>query len=142
MFKNMQFKIILIFFIIGIVVISGLGITYLNSVNKIQTQIENGDISQIEQIDNELEIMQKNNVTALIIAGVTFTVGGILIAIFLSRFVIYPIDKLIKSAEKIASGENVNVKETSQNTGEVADMENAFSIVTNELNQKLPSIQG
>ena len=145
MFKNMQFKIILIFFIIGIVVISGLGITYLNSVNKIQTQIENGDISQIEQIDNELEIMQKNNVTALIIAGVTFTVGGILIAIFLSRFVIYPIDKLIKSAEKITEEEKPNSK-NSKNTkkakknSELGNVENVIGTMTKELKEKLSEV--
>ena len=145
MFKNMQFKIILIFFIIGIVVISGLGITYLNSVNKIQTQIENGDISQIEQIDNELEIMQKNNVTALIIAGVTFTVGGILIASFLSRFVIYPIDKLIKSAEKITEEEKPNSK-NSKNTkkakknSELGNVENVIGTMTKELKEKLSEV--
>ena len=145
MFKNMQFKIILIFFIIGIVVISGLGITYLNSVNKIQTQIENGDISQIEQIDNELEIMQKNNVTALIIAGVTFTVGGILIAIFLSRFVIYPIDKLIKSAEKITEEEKPNSK-NSKNTkkakknNDLGNVENVIGTMTKELKEKLSEV--
>ena len=145
MFKNMQFKIILIFFIIGIVVISGLGITYLNSVNKIQTQIENGDISQIEQIDDELEIMQKNNVTALIIAGVTFTVGGILIAIFLSRFVIYPIDKLIKSAEKITEEEKPNSK-NSKNTkkakknSELGNVENVIGTMTKELKEKLSEV--
>ena len=145
MFKNMQFKIILIFFIIGIVVISGLGITYLNSVNKIQTQIENGDISQIEQIDDELEIMQKNNVTALIIAGVTFTVGGILVAIFLSRFVIYPIDKLIKSAEKITEEEKPNSK-NSKNTkkakknSELGNVENVIGTMTKELKEKLSEV--
>ena len=145
MFKNMQFKIILIFFIIGIVVISGLGITYLNSVNKIQTQIENGDISQIEQIDNELEIMQKNNVTALIIAGVTFTVGGILVASFLSRFVIYPIDKLIKSAEKITEEEKPNSK-NSKNTkkakknNDLGNVENVIGTMTKELKEKLSEV--
>ena len=145
MFKNMQFKIILIFFIIGIVVISGLGITYLNSVNKIQTQIENGNISQIEQIDNELEIMQKNNVTALIIAGVTFTVGGILVAIFLSRFVIYPIDKLIKSAEKITEEEKPNSK-NSKNTkkakknNDLGNVENVIGTMTKELKEKLSEV--
>ena len=145
MFKNMQFKIILIFFIIGIVVISGLGITYLNSVNKIQTQIENGDISQIEQIDDELEIMQKNNVTALIIAGVTFTVGGILVASFLSRFVIYPIDKLIKSAEKITEEEKPNSK-NSKNTkkakknNDLGNVENVIGTMTKELKEKLSEV--
>ena len=51
--------------------------------------------------------------------------------------------KLIKSAEKIASGENVKLEENIQNlgnAGDVGDLENAFSIVTNELNQKLSEV--
>lgn len=36
MFKNIQFKIILVFFIIGILIISGLGIFFLNATNTLE----------------------------------------------------------------------------------------------------------
>lgn len=142
MFKNIQLKIILIFFIIGIIVISSLGITYLNSINRLQAQIENGDINKIEQIDNEINVMQKNNVTSLIIAGVTFTIGGILIAIFLSRFVIYPIDKLIKSAEKIAEEEKITNKKSKKNkkNNDLGNVENVIGTMTKELKEKLSEV--
>ena len=51
--------------------------------------------------------------------------------------------RLIKSAEKIASGENIKIEDKVQNigdAGDVGDLENAFSIVTNELNQKLNEV--
>ena len=88
MFKNIQFKIILVFFLIGIIIISGLGIFFLNSVNQINIQIENGQVSNIEQISNMINNIGLNTKTTLIIAAVVFAVVGGLIAIFLSRFVI------------------------------------------------------
>lgn len=36
MFKNIQFKIILVFFIIGILIICGLGIFFLNATNTLE----------------------------------------------------------------------------------------------------------
>lgn len=38
MFKNTQFKIMLIFFIIGILIISGLGIFFLKSINTVEVR--------------------------------------------------------------------------------------------------------
>ena len=43
MLKTIQFKIILIFFLIGIILISGIGIAYINSINILNTQIESGE---------------------------------------------------------------------------------------------------
>ena len=40
MFKNIQFKIISIFFLIGIIIIVGLGIFFVNSINDLEYQIE------------------------------------------------------------------------------------------------------
>ena len=49
MAKNIQFKIVLIFFIIGITIISGLGIYYINSLNTIQAQIGEVTVNEIQQ---------------------------------------------------------------------------------------------
>ena len=42
MFKNIQFKIILVFFIIGIIIISGLGISFINSLQMIKCKSRRG----------------------------------------------------------------------------------------------------
>ena len=48
--------------------------------------------------------------------------------------------KLIKSAEKIASGENVEIEKNETHDSEVGDLTNAFSIMTTELKQKLNEV--
>ena len=50
--------------------------------------------------------MKSTNITAIIVVSIIFAIGGLLTAIILSKFVIYPINKLIKSAEKITEEEN------------------------------------
>ena len=105
MFRSIQFKIIVVFFLIGIIVITGLGLVYIQSINHLEVNLGNKEIGNMEELAQFIEQMRNMNITALIIAGIVFFVAGILIAIVLSRFVIYPINKLIKSAEKITEEE-------------------------------------
>ena len=108
MLKNIQFnKIILVLFLIGMIVISGLGIFFLDSLNTLNEQIQQGQTVQIQEIQNK-------TIWVLEIAGVGFAIVGILAAILLSKYFIYPINKLIKSAEKITE-EDRNVKRIFKN---------------------------
>ena len=134
---NINLKIVIIFFILGIVLILGIGtscILMLNQIEKLGTTQEN--FALVENVRNQL--LQTKII--IIIAISVYTLISILIGFFVLKAVVSPMKRLIKSAEKIASGENVNVKETLQNSGEVADLENAFGIMTNELNQKLSEV--
>ena len=108
MLKNVQFKIILVFFLVGILIISGLGIFFLNSLNILSTQV--GQTIEYSEISNLINNINENTKTILLIASILFSVIGILVAIFLSRFVIYPINNLIQSAEKIANDDK-NLKQ-------------------------------
>ena len=54
MFKNIQFKIILIFFLVGIIMIGGLGTFYIYSLNTINSQIEAGQVAEIGQITEQI----------------------------------------------------------------------------------------
>lgn len=135
--KNVNLKIVIIFFILGIVIILGFGasnIFMLNQMENIGTNQENAELMQTitEQISQTKLI--------IIIAMVVYTIISILIGYFVLKAVVSPMKKLIQSAEKIASGENVKVDENIQNIGAVGDIENAFGIVTNELNQKLNEV--
>ena len=97
MFRNIQLKIIVVFFLIGIIVITGLGLVYIQSINDLEINLTNKEIGTVGELAEYIEQMRNTNITALIVAGVVFLIAGILIAIVLSRFVIYPINKLIKS---------------------------------------------
>ena len=138
MLKNVQFKIILVFFLVGILIISGLGIFFLNSLNILSTQV--GQTIEYSEISNLINNINENTKTILLIASILFSVIGILVAIFLSRFVIYPINNLIQSAEKIANDDK-NLKQIKNKKGkDVGDLENVFGIMTTELKQKLSEV--
>lgn len=141
MFKNIYFKIILIFFLIGIIIISGLGIFFGNSLNLLNLQLQTGQVFNIEQLQSAVENIQKDTIISLIIAGVLFATVGISIAIFLSKFVIYPINRLIESAEKITEEDKTRSRLFRNNKkNEVGDLENVFGVMTTELKEKLSEV--
>ena len=106
----------------------------LNQLEEIGAIQENVEL--IESIRNQVSQIK----LIVIISIVMYTIISILIGYFVVKAVVSPMKRLIKSAEKIASGENVEVNQNAQNNGEVADLENAFSIMTNELKQKLNEV--
>lgn len=135
--KNINLKIVIIFFVLGIILIIGLGISYifmLNQLESIGNSQENMEL--IGSINNQI----KQTKILIIVAMVVYTMISILVGYFVLKSVVSPMKKLIKSAEKIASGENIKIEDKIQNTGDLGDLENAFSIVTNELNQKLNEV--
>ena len=137
MFKNTQLKIILIYFLVGILIISGLGIFFLNSLDSLKTGIQNDQITLIDninQIDTNVKI-------ALIISAMVFLIIGMIIAKFLSKFIIFPINKLLESAEKISDDDKNNKRNSKNNKyGEVNNLENVFGLMTTELKQKLSEV--
>ena len=89
MFKNMQFKIILIFFLVGIILIGTLGTIYISSLNLINEQIQSDIITNSEQVKVGITQLKHNMIVTLIIVTVSFFIIGCLISAFLSKFVIY-----------------------------------------------------
>ena len=146
MIKSIQFKIIIVFFLIGIITITSLGAIYIRSINALEIGINTNEIGNLTELENYIEQMRQTNITSLIIAGVVFVVGGILIAIVLSRFVIYPINKLIKSAEKITEEEKKKIphkeehKKAKSKKNEAANIENVLGVMTTELKEKLSEV--
>ena len=76
----------------------------------------------------------------MIISTAVYIVISILVGYFVSKALVSPMKKLIKSAEKIASGENVEIEKNETHDSEVGDLTNAFSIMTTELKQKLNEV--
>ncbi len=135
MLKNIQFnKIILVSFIISLMIISGLGILFLNSLNDLSGQMEAEQVVSIQELRSQ-------TVRILGICGVILAMVHIIAAIYLSRYIIYPINKLIKSAEKIAE-EDKNRKKNFKNRkrNEPQDLENVLGVMTLELEEKLSEV--
>ena len=100
MFKNTQFKIIVIFFVVGIL-IGTLGAFYIYSLETVKAQINANNIVEIGQVVQKINQIKHNTIVALGVVAIVFAIIGCLISAFLSEFVIYPINKLIKSAERV-----------------------------------------
>ena len=138
MFRNIQFKIITIFFLIGIIIIVGLGVFFITSIHGLEQEIINNNFDNIEQEIQILQNLKTNTIVILIIIGVLLAIVGLLIAGFLSKFVIYPINKLIKSAEKVTEEDKKKVK--SKKNNDVGELENVFGMMTTELKEKLSEV--
>ena len=133
MFRNIQSKIILIILISGLIIISALGIrniAVLNSLNEHVISTNNVELVQ------SIEQMQSFNKIALAIGIVAFIIVAIIIKIYLSKFVIYPINRLIKSAEEISSedAKKSNKKENLENVDDI------FGLMTTELKEQLNEV--
>ena len=128
MVKNIQLKIVLIFFILGIVIITGLGLFFSGCLESI-----NGIINEPELTD--IIMHEINNIkTILLISLLAFGVISILVGIFLSRTVVKPINKLIKNAEKLTLTEGKNKIKSKNEIDELAD---TFEEMTTKLKENL-----
>ena len=132
MMKNIQTKILLIFYIIGIAIILGIGAFFIAIINS-GSSIENANI-QIQQTK------------ILILSSIlVFSCIVLLVGIYVVKHIIHPMDKLIKETEKVTGKENGKLIEVGKvskkrRKTEVDTLTNAIGIMTIELNQKLNDV--
>ena len=119
----------------------GFGCFYMYSLNLLNDAIENGSLENLGKIAEIISNIRENTFSALIISTAVFLVVGILIFTFLSRFVIYPINKLIESAEKITEEEQKSGKKSkTKKKTEMDNLENVLGLMTTELKEKLSEV--
>lgn len=108
--KEKPLKFILLIFIIELAIITLVGFSFENKINGIEKQIDNGEITELSQIKESYRQIHKNiNIT--MISGIVI-LGGItaILAIYLSKMVIYPLKKMIESKEKKGRAEETEIK--------------------------------
>ena len=109
--------------------------------NVLNNGIESGMLENLEQISDIITNIKNNTFVTLTICTVIFFVVGIFIFVFLSRFVIYPINKLIKSAEKIAEEDKEGIKKAkNKKKTEMDNLEDVLGLMTTELKEKLSEV--
>ena len=128
MFKRTHIKTIMAFFIIGLIIITGLGIINIFNLNDIKTQVAN--LEAAVEIEKRVESLIK----ITIILDIIYSLICIIMAIVFSKILNKPIIKLISDAEKMVSNENKVDKQKNKNSDEVV---NAFNMVTEELKENL-----
>lgn len=144
MIKSIQNKIVLIFYVIGIIIIVGLGLFFVNIINTNAMLVNNtGDIAQITNL-------QKEQIKILILSAIlVFSCIVIVVWFFVSKVIVIPMNKLVKNAEKIAKGENVDLirpedlkkKRKLKRKSEVDELTHIISLITGELREKLGEVK-
>ena len=135
MTKNIQFRILLIFLIIGIAVIVGIScysISILENLKNMQNQVE-----LQQNLTNQIENLKSISAVSL---G-TFFIIILIMGIFISKSITKPITKLIKSVEKITAGEDVKLESENGTDTQIGELVNAFTLMTNELKQNINEIE-
>ena len=133
--KNVKPKIIVIYLLTGIIIIAGLGGFFYNQL--LQIKASSANLNELNQMISELLIHTEIAIAIFLIA---FTLIGILIGMFLSKYVIYPKNKLIKSAEKIATPEKEELETKRKRKSETEKIDDILEIMTKELNEKLREV--
>ena len=135
MTKNIQFRILLIFLIIGIAFIVGIScysISILENLKNMQNQVE-----LQQNLTNQIENLKSISAVTL---G-TFFIIILIMGIFISKSITKPITKLIKSVEKITAGEDVKLESENGTDTQIGELVNAFTLMTNELKQNINEIE-
>ena len=110
MLRSIQIKIVLIFLVLGIVIITAMGTFFTKQVERLENKIQYIEGVTNEQVDRIMqeEISQIQTITIYSIG--IFGVISIIVGFFVVKVIIGPISKIIKSAERIASGESIDIK--------------------------------
>lgn len=141
MVKSIQIKIVMIFMILVIAIITGLGLIYIYKLNYINMQIEEINLSN-EEVQQLLTTQIEQIREIIYIALVIFAILIIIIAVFIARVIIKPISRLVKSAEAIAKGQDIEIDYLSDNKKktEIDELVEAFSIMNSELKENLNEV--
>ena len=109
--KNNKPLIIIIFvFILELVIIGALGVTFLKSINSIEQKIQGQEIKDIHQIQVECRDVKEVVKKELVLSMVACAIMTLIMVIYLSHMVIYPLKKMIESKEKRERAEETEIK--------------------------------
>lgn len=109
--KNNKPLIIIIFvFILELAIICALGVTFLNRINILEQKIDVGEIKETHQVQDEIREVREIVKIELAIGMVSCALITILLAVYLSHMVIYPLKKMIESKEKKEKAEETEIK--------------------------------
>mgnify|MGYP004630207893 CR=1 FL=1 len=126
MYKNIKSKIILISVLIGLILIGTLGFLYINS------------LAQIPQLINEQEskvlIQAKKNVSIIISV---YVIAAIVISVYLSKFVICPKNKYIRSDERAELKDKLNEVSSRKNQIETILLHMTDGIIAFNMNGEI-----
>ena len=98
--KNTPLKIVLIVFITEIIILVGLGIALQNKIVTLHSKIETEEVTSLNDVNSKLVDLSKEVDVILIIGSVAFVGIAIGLSIYMSKVIVYPLNKLLKSKDE------------------------------------------
>ena len=102
--KNVNIKIVIIYFILGIVLILGFGLVDIFKLNQLE---ELGSSQQNIELVESVQYQVSQLKIIMIFSIIVYTIISILIGYFVLKAVVSPMKRLIKSAEKVATKKKI-----------------------------------
>lgn len=112
MFKSVKTKVIIVSVLTGLILIGSLSFLYLNSILHLKDIVNEQNIMNLS---SEIQNMTKSACLYVAIIIGAFLLSSILISIYLSRFVICPKNKFIKSDERTELKHKLNEVSSKKN---------------------------
>lgn len=107
--KNTPLKIVLIIFLTEIVILIGLGIALQINITDIHQKINTEEITNLTQVDIEIEQLSKRVDEILILCSFIFVAIAIGLSIYMSKVIVYPLNKYLKSKDEEKSTEQIEM---------------------------------
>lgn len=107
--KNMPLKIVLIVFITEIIILVGLGIALQVNIVSIYHGINTGEIISLDQVNIKIEELSKEVDIILIVSSLIFVGIAVALCIYMSRVIVYPLNKYLKSKDEEKSTEQIEM---------------------------------
>ena len=108
--NNKPIKIIIAIFFIEIIIIGMLGYLLQNKISQIETKYQNQETISVEEVRDDYINLKRTTGIALITGFLIFTLITVILTIYLSKMVIYPLRKRLESKEKKEKAEEVEIK--------------------------------
>ncbi len=133
MLKSIRIKSIFAFIIVGMIVISLLGFSYIYNLENLKNELEaSTDVSELNEVINNKIHDAKVDIG---ISSVAFIFLMIVLGTILFKIITAPISNLIKVAENATK--DVKYLEAGKKKNEINDLVNAFDTINNELKENL-----
>ena len=141
MLKDIKIRIILVFIIIGIIVIASLGIGFCYRLADLNNLINASDVN-IQELQTAISTQVSNAQIMIFIGIAVFFLLSITIGWICLKSILAPISKLIRSAEIIAKGEELDIKYLGDGNenDEIDDFVTTFSTMNAELKENLNEV--
>ena len=105
--RRKPLKIIMLVFIIELVILGIVGFIFQQKLSVMEAQMITKDITQIQ---NDFTELRRNVNISIIVGMIILTIITIMLILYLSKMVIYPLKKMIESKDKKESAEETGLK--------------------------------